>query len=622
MMNNVKWGMAAWWLSAAFRRVGFSILMVYSIISARGQIYVAQTAQGAGDGSSAVNPQSLAWLNSASNWNNGTIQPGTTIHLVGTLENQLSISGSGTAVSPITVYFEPNAKFSGPYWTGQWWGGGAITVYAQKYIVIDGGSNGVIEATNNGTALGYQTNSCGVGAASASFLTVKNLTVRNMYVRTSTKDENAYAGSSYGVQDICTVAPYYVTAFEVTNCTFTNIFTGIDCDYGAGCSNYTFVGNVAYGCNWGGRCGDRNKASTMTNLVVAGNFFSNFTNWNDTVNDDYHHNGFYGWAESGGVMTGVKCYGNRIGPNFGGAYSTSGLFFSGGVSNVLIYNNLFIENPGDAPANGLVTVGPFTGIYNNTFMGGGSGQAINIGGSGLATIENNLVENCTFILANSIATNFNIYSDYNMCYNIPGGQACSYSRSSSSSFLSFLQWQALGYDAHSSISNPNLNSSYNPQVSSVIIGVGTNLSALFLTDFYQNSRQTNGAWVIGAVSTLAPGLPGVDGAPVILVTPVGQTIGVISVGMSTNGVFTVTNAGSGTLTGTASVSAPYGIVVGGSYNLKAGQNQTVVVSYNPTVVGSNPQVITFSGGSGTNITLNGVAVMPAPQNLQPHAPNP
>src|SRR5665213_4117606 len=77
-------------------------------------IYVAQTAQGANTGADAADAHSLAWLNNFTSWGTGTNQvgAGVTVHLCGTLTNTLTIGGSGSAGSPITIHFEPHAKFS------------------------------------------------------------------------------------------------------------------------------------------------------------------------------------------------------------------------------------------------------------------------------------------------------------------------------------------------------------------------------------------------------------------------------------------------------------------------------------------------------------------------------
>src|ERR1039458_4941485 len=115
-------------------------------------IYVAQTAQDGNTGADAADAYSLAWLNTSGNWGAGAGQvgPGTTVHLLGTLTNTLTAYASGTAGNPITIYFELNAKFSAPTLPSfsQW-----INIVGLSNIVIDGGVNGVIQLTDNGTVL-------------------------------------------------------------------------------------------------------------------------------------------------------------------------------------------------------------------------------------------------------------------------------------------------------------------------------------------------------------------------------------------------------------------------------------------------------------------------------------
>jgi hypothetical protein len=462
------------------------------------QIYVAQTATGSGSGADASDCKSIASINTT--W---TGAAGDTVHLVGTFTTELTVGGGGAAGNPVTILFEPNAKFSAPYWPTAWWGGGAITVgtsgWGTPYVTIDGGSNGVIEATDNGTSLTYQTNAIGISAASCKNLTIQNLTIRNMYVRTGSTEKN---GNGVAIQSRCIAGN--VTDLTVSNCIITEANIGIDSDYGDSCSNYTFIANTITRVNWGGRCGDRNSSSHMTNLVVAKNVFNTFTNWNETATDLFHHNGFYAWAESGGHLSGVRVYGNLIGPNFGNQYCTSGVFFSGRISDILVYNNVFKENANDAPANGLITGGFGNGyggmqIYNNTFIGHGVGQAINIGaGNGLYTVKNNLASGVVTFISDGYNASSTLVCDYNLGYNLNLSQAFSVSATDTSSFNTFAQWRNFGFDLHGLNANPNLDPNYIPQAGSPAIGAGTNLSGIFITDFAGNLRPASGNWDIGA----------------------------------------------------------------------------------------------------------------------------
>ena len=76
--------------------------------------------------------------------------------------------------------------------------------------------------------------------------------------------------------------------------------------------------------------------------------------------------------------------------------------------------------------------------------------------------------------------------------------------------------------------------------------------------------------------------------------------GSIPSGTSATNTFIVQNTGGGTLTGTASVWAPYKILSGGTYNLGANQSQTVLVVFSPTAVGNYTQSVTLTGGGGAS----------------------
>ncbi len=95
--------------------------------------------------------------------------------------------------------------------------------------------------------------------------------------------------------------------------------------------------------------------------------------------------------------------------------------------------------------------------------------------------------------------------------------------------------------------------------------------------------------------------------PVLSVTPPALDFGSVTIGSSADRTFTVQNTSSGTLSGTASTSgAPFSIVSGGTYNLTAGQTQTVTVRFSPTSVGTSVGNVTFTGGGGATRAVSGV----------------
>jgi len=163
------------------------------------------------------------------------------------------------------------------------------------------------------------------------------------------------------------------------------------------------------------------------------------------------------------------------------------------------------------------------------------------------------------------------------------------------------------FDMHSKTALVQMNAAFQPlSTDTVAVGNGTNLTAWGITnDFAGNARPAAGPWTIGAYQIAA----GTNGsAPIISVSATSENFGTLAVGSTTNQTLTVQNTGGGTLTGSASVAAPFNIVSGGSYGLAAGQSQPVVVAYSPTAAGTNTQTLTFSGGAGASVALTGVAV--------------
>ncbi len=68
---------------------------------------------------------------------------------------------------------------------------------------------------------------------------------------------------------------------------------------------------------------------------------------------------------------------------------------------------------------------------------------------------------------------------------------------------------------------------------------------------------------------------------VLTVTPASQDFGVVLIGAAADRSFIVSNAGGGTLDGTAEAVAPFSVVSGGSYSLAAGLSQVVTVRVGP-----------------------------------------
>jgi hypothetical protein len=137
-----------------------------------------------------------------------------------------------------------------------------------------------------------------------------------------------------------------------------------------------------------------------------------------------------------------------------------------------------------------------------------------------------------------------------------------------------------------------------------LIQQGTNMSGYFTTDMNGNSRPTTGPWDIGAC-VYSTNVAVVTNIPVIQVNPGTIVYGTLPAGTSGTNSIMVQNIGTGTLSGSATVSAPFNVVSGGNYSLGAGQTQAVVVAFNPMVASNYNQSVSFSGGGGTNVMVSG-----------------
>ena len=145
---------------------------------------------GGGDGTSASQTFSMAWLKSNSTWTGGAgkVNPGDTVHLVGVFTNSLTF-GNGAPGNPVTILFEPGAKLS-----KRVWGIGINAPINSNYahdIIIDGGVNGIIECTDNGLGRSFSNHMNAVEINVIGSIEIKNLTITNIYFRTNSTDETA-----------------------------------------------------------------------------------------------------------------------------------------------------------------------------------------------------------------------------------------------------------------------------------------------------------------------------------------------------------------------------------------------------------------------------------------------
>lgn len=455
-------------------------------------LYVAQSDAGLADGSSCANAHSAAWFNTSGNWGVGAgkISSGDTVHLCGTITTTLSVQANGALGSPITILFESGAKLSQP--------AARLMTCAKSNIIVDGGANGIMENTDNGSALGNQLATSGIYASGATNLEVKNLTIRNLYVHTL-KSDNA--------PDVSTDGAVYMNGgqnLSVHNCVFSDIgwVLNIPVAQGFGLNIYqnTFS-NYDHGV-----AGIGTAMSSPSGVNIYSNHFGTTAVW-DTDSNRWHHDGIHTFFGAGGILSGVNIHDNLFDGDWG-SNNTAHIFMEGDFThanrnaqtNWIIYNNVFIQFANQVLNNGIFN-GSSTNLhfFNNTVVGSGVGQSAALSGIHMGIlVENNVLTGFNSFLALSSSSSIDTIN-YNLYAAVVGGGNSPFSLNGTG-YSTFALWKAgTGADGNSSqVTDAGLNSSGVPLAGSGVIDAGTSLASFFTTDYLGNSRPSGSAWDIGA----------------------------------------------------------------------------------------------------------------------------
>ncbi len=325
-------------------------------------------------GSSCSSALSVGWFNNSSSWGSAThqISPGTTVFLCGTFTGRpgqqlLNVLGSGSSTSPITIKFLPGAVLSAPYWSSF----GAISMQGRSYVVVDGGGSGIIQNTANGTGRAYRQQSVGVHARSCTHCTIQNLTIQNLYVRTSASD----LAATHTVNCVYWHLANYLT---INNITCHDASWAIAGDG----NNFTLAYSNIYHVDHGVASGVVGKVGGYS---IHNNHFHDFANW-DSPTNTYHHDGIHLWGQNGGTVTSGAIYNNTFDGDFG-VNITAHVFLQDSIQHVALYNNITVA-PTYRNINSIwfsatstsMPGGPATGnsANNNSINAGGhrSGSAI------------------------------------------------------------------------------------------------------------------------------------------------------------------------------------------------------------------------------------------------------
>jgi hypothetical protein len=494
-------------------------------------IYIAQNSTGAANGTNCANAYSVSFFNNSGNWGTGLNQigPGTSVHLCGIFNapagasGYLTFQGSGRSGNPVKLVFENKAVIQAAYWGAN----GAIYAQGVSYVVVDGGSNGLIEATSCGTGQADCQNSTdpkmsGIAFLNCSSSMIKNVTISSVYVHTTATISGTCASKG---RDECGQNSYGIYWVGGSNSQIKNnmIHDAKWCVYfgypgGTTTSNVTIgPGNTIYNCDHDAIFGDGNLGAIGQNLTIQGNTLHDWSNWDDALNYN-HHDGIHIWAvHSGSTMSGMMIYNNYIYGN-GGIGINSWIFDddeSGGSDNQpQIFNNVLADgSTASHQGCGMIcnmAVNPI--VVNNTVVGPGTsqGQGMNFYGRGV-TFENNVVENietAVEIEGGSTITDGD-YNDYYKFSSGGGGNGFNYRGGTWTGILA--KWQSVcGCDSHSITSNPDLASTFVPHIGSALVQHGADLSRLRIMELDSDktgllrptgtctTQGTPTCWTIGA----------------------------------------------------------------------------------------------------------------------------
>jgi hypothetical protein len=464
-----------------------------------GDLYVAQNAAGSANASSCANAWSIATLNSAGNWGDGTgqVSGGDTVRLCGTIISQLRILGSGSSGAPITITAEPGSKFSRTHWTET----AILADEARSWIVIDGLR---LEATASGTGKNAGYGRAMDFAGGCSNCEIRNNTVANWYVRTANSSDQGGAtgimvsgGSNlriYGNTVEHTDMAFMYMISENVTASNVEIYNNI-ARHTAACTNLGSGGNnaVLNGAKWyGNTCEDlSNWSGCLDGGACQGDVW-------------YHCDGLHVWAvlqHSGARITGMQVYNNTfIGPTCvtsGVGSTTSGwIFIEGSVPNALVYNNLI---RGGALTNGHIFLKHSSGkqVYNNTIIGDGASTAVWLEATTSAVIKNNLIVRTYRAIGRDAQSSY-----ASVDYNAYADVVDPYNPFQDSSFMTFSGWQARGFDVHGFEDNSvdqTLDANYKPVTGSRLINAATNVSSACPGCSTDRAGVTRGSqWTIGA----------------------------------------------------------------------------------------------------------------------------
>ena len=499
--------------------------------------YVAQAA-GTFSGGAACNGQTAI---TPATWNSTSESAGDITYLCGTLtggagQTLLTIGWSGSSGNPIQIIFDTGASLQAPYWGGNPFNGDNAAIVCnngRSWITIDGGTNGLVENTANGSALADQQASAGIVIDGCSSVEIKNLQVGPIY--THTQDDG-------GGQNTVGIYANNANALKIDNNKIHDAYQTINAGYGGASlvtSTTIFSNTIDHACHFI-QIGDANTNSIASGYVIHDNTMGpHQTEWAESGGGCHSDGIVISAFNSGSVLSNTTIYNNVIqsdmcnattpDPNFN---CTAWIFMTGDFSGANIFNNVLVATVATYSGyESLLRIAPnsYSGatqtnfnILNNTFVGNNSTQscdcaAIKSDGneSGFLSQNNIFIHispNTTYLNeASTLATVYSGGIDRNDYYDV-SKIGDDFANSQNYYWANPVLWRQPnstnsfpGYDQNGSNSNPSLGSGYIPQSGSAAIGLGANLTSLcsgslapLCTDAAGNARPSTGNWDAGA----------------------------------------------------------------------------------------------------------------------------
>jgi hypothetical protein len=443
---------------------------------------IAQNAAGAGSGAGCANARAVAFLNAAGNWGEGRqIAPGTVVTLCGTITSTIVVHGSGTPGKPVTIRFTRGAKLSQPACDP------CLEASGRSWLVVDGGANGAIESTNNGTHLALHLPSTGIEAHPCSHCRFTNLIVRNIYVHDGSGDHTEVDQTQ--TRSIFASGSYLRIDHSVFHDAGWSVFVDMD----NGNHDIHVDHNNIYNVDHGLITSSGTAGGSFGPIWFNNNHVHDFSNW-DTDSNTFHHDGIHCYTVAGGQPMHISdfyIYDNRFDGSIGDN-ATSWIFMedssgnsatpcADSSSNIWLFNNVGFASRD--LSNGVFAM--FSGrtfAYQNTIVGNSSepgSVGLQTGGSfvGPGALRNNVFSTVNQWLGADPETfpgrevDNNVYADGNPNGN---GWYCN-------GFVGHItRWRScIGGDAHSRVvRKAGLDAAGRPQPGSAVLGAGSVLHDL------------------------------------------------------------------------------------------------------------------------------------------------